>query len=224
MMSAAADARADSLQSRHYSPRHYSLILFDLDEVLVDYDHRARLELLAARSGSTCEQVHAALIDSGLEHESDLGDWLPESYAHELSRRLAAPVSLKDCVDARAASMRVRPAMLDLAQRAAQRARVAILTNNGLYLRDALPVTCPELFPLFTGAVRYGAEFHRLKPDPEVYLRCVASLDAKPDQVLFIDDRAQNVTGAIEAGLDAVRFISPGILKEVFVQRGVIDR
>ncbi|WP_242110164.1 HAD family hydrolase [Luteimonas aquatica] len=215
----AADASA-----RQAGCRPYSLVLFDLDEVLVDYDHHARLDLLAARSGTSREQVYAALFQSGLEHDSDMGRWQPQAYADELARRLGAPVTLADCVDARAASMRIRPRMLALAERVAQRTRIGILTNNGLYMRDTLPRICPALFPLFEGKVRYAAQFRLLKPDPQVYLRCLPTLDAPPAGTLFIDDKPENVEGAIAAGLDAVQFTDAAALAEALLERGLIDR
>lgn len=203
--------------------RRPSLVLFDLDEVLVDYDHEARLSLLAARSGTTPEQVYAALFQSGLEHDSDMGRFQPQEYADELARRLGAPVTLADCVDARGASMRIRPDALRLAQRVAERARIGILTNNGLYLRDTLRAICPDLFPLFEGRVRFAAEFRLLKPDPQVYLRCLPTLDAVPGTTLFIDDKPENVEGAIVAGLQAEQFTSVAALAETFASYSLIE-
>lgn len=183
-----------------------ALVLFDLDHVLSDYDHHARLAVLAERSGSDANAVGAALFGSGLEDESDRGDWSPQGYAEELSRRLGARIALDDLVAARAASMRARTDSLRLAHAAAQTARIAILTNNGLYMRDRMHEICPALLPLFAGRMRFAAEFGRVKPDPEVYLHCLRTLDAEPAATLFVDDKAENVIGARRAGLHAVQF------------------
>ena len=183
-----------------------ALVLFDLDHVLSDYDHHARLAVLAERSGRDANAVGAALFGSGLEDESDRGDWSPQGYAEELSRRLGAPVALDDLVAARAASMRARIDSLRLAHAAAQTARIAILTNNGLYMRDRMHEICPALLPLFAGRMRFAAEFGRVKPDPEVYLHCLRTLDTEPAATLFVDDKAENVIGARRAGLHAVQF------------------
>ncbi|MCY7355467.1 MAG: hypothetical protein LH470_10415 [Lysobacter sp.] len=113
-------------------------VLFDLDGVLAHYDHDTRVRLLAVRSGTTDAAVNAALFDSGLERDADLGRYDAEQQASELSRRLGAPVTLADCVDARAVSMTADDAMLTLAMHVSRRATVAILSNNGWLVRDHL--------------------------------------------------------------------------------------
>lgn len=199
-----------------------ALVLFDLDGVLTRYDRAARLASLASRSGTSAEQVKVALFDSGLEDESDLGRWRPREYAEELSRRLGAKLTLDDCIAARAASMTPDQAALDLVRRIAPRARVAILTNNGLFLRAHLPAMCPALFPLFSGRVHCSAEFGVAKPDPTVYRRCLAVLDVPPEQALFVDDNPDNVRGAVSAGLDGVAYAGGDALEQAFIARQLI--
>jgi HAD superfamily hydrolase (TIGR01509 family) len=193
-----------------------SLVLFDLDDVLVRYDRRARLVELARRGGTHPAAVQAALFDSGLEHESDLGLWTPQDYAAELSRRLGARLTLEDCIAARALAMTADPAMLDLAACAAERAQVAIFTNNGPFLTAHLERICPPLFPLFAGRVVGAGDVGIAKPEPDSYLRCLALLEAAPAQTLFIDDRDENLGGARAAGLDALGFSSAATLRRAF--------
>jgi putative hydrolase of the HAD superfamily len=168
---------------------------------------------LAERTGCAPEAVHAALFGSGLEDESDRGDWSAHGYADELSRRLGAAVSLDDLVHARAASMRANAETIRIAHEVAQRAEVAILTNNGLYMQTRMHELCPALMPLFAGRVRFAAEFGTVKPDPEVYVRCLRALDATPETTLFVDDKAENVAGAHCAGLHAVQFTDTARLR-----------
>ena len=180
-----------------------AVVLFDLDGVLAHYDHAPRLRVLAERSGADADAVSRALFESGLEREADLGLHDARGQVDEFARRLGRPVSLEDCIEARRASMRTDAQMLALAGRLARKARVAILTNNNLLLRDYLPAICPSLFPLFEGRVFCSAQFRLAKPDPAVFLRCLAQLDAEPAQALFVDDKAENADGARRAGLRA---------------------
>src|SRR3546814_19909545 len=92
-------------------------------------------------------------------------------------------------------------AMLALAARLARKARVAILTNNNLLLRDHLPRICPPLFPLFADRVFCSAQFRLAKPDPAIFHACLDKLVAAPDHVLFIDDTATNAETPRQAGL-----------------------
>lgn len=201
--------------------RQPGLVLFDLDDVLARYDRRLRLCELARRSGTTPAAVQAALFDSGLEHESDVGLWRPAEYADELSRRLGARLSLEDCIAARAVATPADPAMVALAGAVARRAAVAIFTNNGPFLTLHLARICPPLFPLFEGRVVGAGDVGIAKPSPEAYLRALALLDATPAQTLFIDDRDENVSGARAAGLDALGFTSAATLRRALALYGL---
>jgi len=196
------------------------LVLFDLDDVLAHYDHATRVTTLAARVGATASAVQAALFDSGLERATDLGHVSTDDHVADLTHRLRVPVTLEDIVAARAAAMTVDATLLRIAAAVATRARVAILTNNGLFLRDHLPAMCPALFPLFAGRVFCSAQFGIGKPDPDIFLRCLALLDARAADTLFIDDKAVNAEGARRAGLAAIHHTNAAALAPALARHG----
>lgn len=198
-------------------------VLFDLDGVLVQYDHATRLRLLAARSDTAEADVEVALFDSGLERDADLGRYDAEQQANELSLRLGATVTLADCVAARAASMTVDDAMMTLATQVSRRATVAILSNNGWLVRDHLGTLCPPLMPLFAGRVFCSAQFGLAKPDPAIFSRCVAQLGFAPEAVLFIDDKTANADGARDAGLRAHHHVGIATLSALLHDLDLLD-
>lgn len=200
-----------------------ALVLFDLDDVLVRYDRAARVTHLAAAAGVDRSAVTAALFDSGLERESDRGQWLPPDYAAELSRRLRAPLSLADCIAARAAAMSIDATVLQLAECAAEKSRIAILTNNGFFLRDHLAQMCPPLFPLFADRVFCSAQFGALKPEATVYRGCLERLETPATRTVFIDDNVANVQGARDLGIDALHFTDATTLAGAFADRGLFE-
>ena len=53
-----------------------------------------------------------------------------------------------------------------------------------------------------------SGEHGMVKPDAAIYVLCLKGLKARPGEVLFIDDREDNVEGAREAGMHAVKFES----------------
>jgi putative hydrolase of the HAD superfamily len=65
----------------------------------------------------------------------------------------------------------------------------------------------------------YSCRLGLAKPDPAVYEAVLDDLGARPQSVLFIDDRAENVLAAAALGLQAVRFTSaeelPGQLERL---------
>lgn len=59
----------------------------------------------------------------------------------------------------------------------------------------------------------FSAELGVIKPDPAAFYAALEGLDVRVADVLFIDDRPENVAGAIEAGLRAVQFRSADRLR-----------
>lgn len=203
--------------------RRPACVLFDLDETLVRYDHEVRVRTLAARVGVAAERIEAELFVSGLERDSDLGRYDAQGQADALATRLGASVSLADCIAARAASMTADGDVVALARQVAQSATVAILTNNGLLVRDHLPMLCPALSPLFDGRVLCSAEFGIGKPDPAIFARAAARLGCPPGAILFVDDKAANAEAASAAGMQAHHHRDADGLRAAFAAHGLLQ-
>ena len=200
-----------------------TLVLFDLDDVLAHYDHAPRLRVLAERTGTSERAIARALFESGLEQEADLGLHDAQGHADQLAIRLGSPVVPADLIAARAAAMTANVNVLALAHQVSRKARVAILTNNNLLLRDNLAAICPPLFPLFEQRVFCSAQFKLGKPDPQVFLRCLQALDTPPAECFFIDDKPENPEGARAAGLSAHHYLNDTLLRADLLQRGLLE-
>jgi len=49
---------------------------------------------------------------------------------------------------------------------------------------------------------------HLAKPEAAIFQACLKVVGSKPEECLFIDDRADNVEAAQALGMRAVRFVS----------------
>lgn len=81
--------------------------------------------------------------------------------------------------------------------------RLAILSNAPKELAEA--IRRQAWMRPFTELL-FSCELGLTKPDPECYTAAVAQLGVEPDEVLFVDDRPENVAGAENAGLRAMVF------------------
>ncbi|MBW8823269.1 MAG: HAD-IA family hydrolase [Xanthomonadales bacterium] len=199
-----------------------SCILFDLDHTLTGYDHERRVQVLAQRIGFSPASVHAELFTSGLERESDLGLHDPEGHARAISKRLGTTVTLEDCIVARAAAMTPYPEMIELVRELSGRATLAILTNNGLLVRDHFAAICPEFAEFFGDRVFCSAQLKLAKPDPAIFLACAERLQIAPERILFTDDKAANADGARAAGLQEHHFRNAAALRAELVASGLL--
>ena len=203
------------------SPRTPSLVLFDLDGVLVSYDRQARVAHLATACGVDPATVWSCVFESGLEDRFDAGLVDAGGYLAALSDALGTRVSRDAWAAARGAAMQVATRTVELVERVARERDVAILTNNGELLVDVLPELLPRLVAPFAGRVLCSARFRRRKPDPRVYRSAVALLGHEPSATLFLDDSMANIDGARSAGLDAAHVRQPAELGDVLAAYGL---
>jgi len=60
------------------------------------------------------------------------------------------------------------------------------------------------------------------KPEPVIYKTALDILGRPAERILFIDDRAGNVDGAVAAGMKAIQFVGAEALRRELVSLGVI--
>jgi len=177
------------------------LLLLDVDGVLVHYQRAQRVLYLAQALDVVPETVQAALYDSGLEAAHDNGTLDGPAYLAQLSKQLGRNVDVHTWIAARQAASHPQAAVLQRLQ--ALQLPMAVLTNNGALMQQALPTLLPELFPALQDRVFCSADFGLRKPAPEVFLRTLEVLGVAPARTLFVDDLFANVRGARAAGLHA---------------------
>ena len=92
-----------------------------------------------------------------------------------------------------------------------QEHRLYALTN---WSHETFPVARArfDFLQLFEGIVVSGEE-KLIKPDPRIYHLLFERYAVNPAQAVFIDDNRHNVEAALELGLEAIHFQSPGQLK-----------
>ena len=199
------------------------LVLFDMDNVLCQYDRTKRVARLAELAGSASEFVHAAIWDSGFEALGDCGALDAADYLRGFGERIFYPLSLDEWVEARRRAMQANDAMLEIAAGVRKTVDIAVLTNNTTLVADHIDTLLPELRPLFGSRIYASAQFKTAKPDPRCYRLCLSELQVAPETVLFIDDLAQNCAGAREAGLLAHHHTTPEALRQALSKHGLFD-
>jgi len=196
--------------------------IFDLDGVLCRYDLPARLDYLSRVSGLAPDDIRARLWGSGFEDLADAGEFPDgDSYLAEFARRLGHPLTRRQWIEARRASMTPWPDMLDMVARLDRGGDVALLTNNVPLLADTLDEVIPQVPRLFGDRVFFSCRMHLAKPDPQIYLEVCRALGRRPGEAVFVDDKAENAEGASRAGLHGIHFTGAEALAEALVRLGV---
>lgn len=181
-------------------------VLFDMDDVLCRLDDEARIEYLHELSGMPHNDIAYAIWGSGFEDRVDAGEFSAEEYLVEFGNRIDYPISREEWCEYRKCGMTPYPEVLEFASGLVGTHKLGILTNNGLLLRDEIDTLFPELRAIFGENVYCSAQFGCRKPSPEVFMKACQLLGCEPSETLFIDDRQENVDGAVKAGLRSFRF------------------
>jgi 2-haloacid dehalogenase len=82
-----------------------------------------------------------------------------------------------------------------------------------------------ERFPFLATAFRdvvVSGDEGLLKPDPEIYRRCLARNGLAAAGSIFVDDSPKNVEGARAVGIDAIQFTTIPALRHTLTLRGLL--
>ncbi len=184
------------------------LFVFDMDDVLYDYDWRARMASLTEITGHDLHELRRRWWISGFETHAEAGR--PDNgddYLAAVTSVIGATISRDEWVDIRARATHPWADSIAAVQRATELGRVALLTNNGALIGEELHQVAPELVPIMGREHMFAtAQFGARKPDPEVYERIIAHYNADASTTFFTDDRTENIEGAQSIGVTAHLF------------------
>lgn len=182
------------------------VVLVDLAGVLFEFDHDRRLRVLGACLGLSPDRTDALLWRSGFSADCDAGAFPDAAAVREQIRRITGYRGSDEDLDAAwCSAFRPDAAVVELVARRSGAVDFGVLTNNGPLEEEVLPRLHPHAFRPF----RHRFFCYRLgpgKPDPALYRRVAERLGARPEQIGFADDSAENVEGARGCGWLAVRF------------------
>jgi glucose-1-phosphatase len=198
-------------------------VIFDMDEVLYDYDHRIRLALLADLTGRPAAEIDSAVWGGPHENKAEAGHPdTAEGYLAQFAELLEYPIDFITWAHVRRNMMRARPDVLNVVRQIKKKADVALLTNNGMLLKSALPICAPEAVEIFGEKAHVSAEFIARKPDLIVYQRICEQYGYEPKHCAFVDDREENILGAEQAGLTGHTYTSLANFQKFLLEHSLL--
>jgi len=198
-------------------------VIFDMDQVLYDYEHAVRLKLLEELTGYPAAEIDAAVWGGPYEDAAEAGTPdTAEGYLSQFAELLGYPIDFDTWCDIRRKMMRPRPDVLDLVRRIKSTADIAMLTNNGMMLKAALPVCAPEMIEIFGEKAHVSAEFKLRKPDPAIYRSICAHYGYASSEAAFVDDKEENVAGAEDAGLTGHVYTGVEAFRSFLARHGLV--
>ena len=196
----------------------FEALIFDAGGVFIPHDNAALSRRLAQR----CADPAAALaeIDALLWQECYATGERPVRHAHdELRRSFGYDAPWDTFVEDWSAHLDVDLKMVDLIERLARTNRVLIFSNTTAENWERVDIlTAGRLAHLET---YLSHEIGAVKPHVPAFRLVAESAGLEPGRCLFIDDRADNVDGARQAGFEAEVFTDQASLEALLRRAGV---
>jgi glucose-1-phosphatase len=194
------------------------LFVFDMDDVLYDYDWRIRMRGLTELTGHDIAELRRRWWHDDGEWAAEAGHWTDgDAYLAAWSHAIGAEVTREDWLANRGSAMTPRPEALAAVARAAELGRVTLLTNNNALVGENLATLAPDLVPLFgVEHLRSSSSYGARKPDPRVFEAVLREYGEPADHTFFADDMPVNVEGARSIGITAHLYRDPaGLLAAI---------
>jgi len=178
------------------------LFIFDMDDVLVDYDWRVRMAALETATGLSLAELRRRWWTPEGEFRAEAGGFDgPDDYLAAFRSAIGVDLPEAEWVRIRGSAMRARPAMLAAAARASELGTITLLTNNGPLTGRHLGTLAPEVAELFGEHAFTSSHYGARKPDPVVFERVLERYGVRADDAFFADDLPDNIASARSLGI-----------------------
>ncbi len=183
-------------------------VIFDLGKVLLDFDFAIAAKELARYSPQEEEQILESINQSPLLHTFERGDWSEAQFFQKLSVECRLEASLEELKKGFAEIFTPVPSMVEFMDSLKERGiPVMVFSNTNVtavdYIRAAFPFF--ERFDAYCLSYEHGC----MKPDTTLYGVAQLMTRCTPGNLLFLDDRAENVHAARQMGWNAIHHQAP---------------
>ncbi len=183
--------------------------VFDCGGVILRDGNPGPYQRWAARLGLTVAELRQRLWGGEAWTLAELGHISEDAFW----RQVAPSLGLDDEAAIRQlaadiwSTWRVDADVLTLVDDLRQTHRVAMLSNatDALELKLAETYGVADRFDPLLNSARLGVA----KPDERVYVELCNQLQLEPREIVFVDDRADNIVAAAAFGLHVIWFVSP---------------
>ena len=199
-------------------------VIFDLGNVLIDFDHTIAAGEIAQFSPKTPQEIFDLFFDSRLTGLFEAGKISPEDFFLRVKDILRLKISYAEFLPIWNGIFFVSPKnrqVYQLAKKLKERYRLALLSNvNALhfdYVKNNFAV-----FDAFHHVIASFAE-GVCKPDPRIYQRAIELLGVScANRVFYTDDRAELIDKARGLGIQSFVFKDLAQLMRDLAGAGVI--
>lgn len=179
-------------------------VYFDLGNILLAFDVEVACRNLAELLSVTPEHVRSAVYDSGLEDRFERGEFSSQQFAAEATAAIGVtgnPPPVESVIDAISDMFTPIKEMVGVMDRVGAGGRgVGILSNTCHGHWDWIRRQSYDVMRADLDAVVLSYAVGAMKPDARIYEAAERAANVPPSEILFIDDKQENVAAANARG------------------------
>jgi HAD superfamily hydrolase (TIGR01509 family) len=192
-----------------------SIVVFDLGKVLVDFDYSIAARKVAAHSARAVEHLRSFLESSPLLVQYETGRLTRGEFFAEICRATGFRGTMEEFGEFFADIFTAIPPMIELHAGLHRRGIPTYIFSN---TNDLAIEHVRRSFPFFRDfdGYIYSYEVKAMKPDPKIYEALEKLTRRRGAEILYIDDRPENVAGGAARGWQTILHQTPEITRAAF--------
>jgi FMN phosphatase YigB (HAD superfamily) len=196
-------------------------VLFDLGQVLIDFDHLRAAESLSCFTDKSAQEIFDLFFDSELTALFEEGKISPREFFAEVRGMLNLDISYHQFVPVWNEIFFFSEknfGVYQLACKIKNTYKFGVLSNINILHLEYIKRTFP-LLNAFT--IIASNELGLRKPDPDIYQKALQKLGEPAENVFYTDDRAELVASASQLGMRSFIFKDAEGLRKDLLQAGL---
>ena len=197
-------------------------IYFDLGNVILHFSHQRMINNVAVAASLDEESVQKHLIDSNLEDRYETGEFNSQGFYDEFCKTANVTCDKAALLEAVGDIFWLNGDIVPvISQLWTANMPLGILSNTCEAHFDVAKRNFHVLNYFFDTVVT-SYESKSMKPDAKIYADAIAAAGVEANEIFFTDDKPENISAAIEAGMDAVLFESAAKLVIALRERNIL--
>ena len=184
------------------------IVVFDLGKVLVDFDYSIAACRIASQSAATIENLHEFLGNSSILVELESGQLTRQEFFEQVQAITGFRGGIGEFSEFFADIFTEIPEMVKLHAELRQRGlKTYIFSNTNDLAVEHIQRNFP-FFRNFEGYI-YSYKVGAMKPDAKIYEALEQLAGRRGAEIIYLDDRTENVSGGLARGWHAILHESP---------------
>lgn len=201
----------------------YKALIFDLGKVVFDLSFDQVFQRWAVASSRQVDELKAKFQFDEVVDQFEKAAITPQEFRVAISKKLNLTLSDHAFDEGWCALyLETYPGIDTLLARLSQQYQLVALTNtnsiHSLVWKEKYASTLHYFQQVFS-----SHELHERKPEAQAYQCVLDYLQVAPQQVVFLDDNLDNITGAAQLGLATILVTSPEQMVAKLQEMGVLS-